>query len=82
MKYVCGVCGYVYDEEAEGVKFDDLADDWGCPVCRAPKAKFAAQGTSLSVAFSNEFARRSYSPSRSEAIASLAYRPNLEGRLA
>ena len=43
MKYVCGVCGYVYDEEAEGVKFDDLADDWGCPVCRAPKAKFAKQ---------------------------------------
>ena len=43
MKYVCGVCGYVDDEEAEGVKFDDLADDWGCPVCRAPKAKFAKQ---------------------------------------
>lgn len=27
-KYVCLVCGYVYDEEAEGVKFADLPADW------------------------------------------------------
>ena len=28
MKYVCNVCGYEYDEEAEGVKFADLPEDW------------------------------------------------------
>ena len=33
MKYRCGVCGYIYDEEKEGVRFADLPDDWQCPVC-------------------------------------------------
>ena len=33
MRYICNVCGYVYDEQAEGVKFDDLPADWVCPVC-------------------------------------------------
>ena len=28
MKYVCNVCGYVYDEDAEGVKWEDLGDDF------------------------------------------------------
>lgn len=29
-KYVCTVCGHIYDEEAEGVKFEDLPDTWVC----------------------------------------------------
>ena len=41
MKYVCQVCGYVYDEEAEGVLFSDLPDAWTCPMCKAPKSMFA-----------------------------------------
>ena len=40
MKYVCVVCGYVYDEEAEGVKFNDLAEDWACPLCGVDKTQF------------------------------------------
>ena len=28
MKYVCKVCGFVYDEEVEGVKFEDLPEDY------------------------------------------------------
>ncbi len=36
----CSVCGYEYDEAAEGVKFEDLPDDWSCPVCNAPKDAF------------------------------------------
>lgn len=40
MKYKCTVCGYVYDEDAEGVPFQDLPDDWACPVCNAPKDAF------------------------------------------
>ena len=40
MKYVCVVCGYIYDEEAEGVKFNDLAEDWACPLCGVDKSQF------------------------------------------
>ncbi len=43
MKYVCVLCGYVYDEEAEGVKFADLPDDWTCPLCGAGKDEFELQ---------------------------------------
>ena len=40
-KYVCSVCGYVYDPaEHEGVAFEDLPDDWKCPRCKQPKDKF------------------------------------------
>ena len=40
-KYVCSVCGYVYDPaEHEGVAFEDLPEDWRCPRCRQPKEKF------------------------------------------
>ena len=43
MKYVCSVCGYVYDEEVEGVPFSELPDDWACPMCKAPKSLFFAE---------------------------------------
>ena len=40
-KYVCSVCGYVYDPaEHDGVAFEDLPDDWCCPRCKQPKEKF------------------------------------------
>ena len=39
-KYECPACGYIYDEEKEGVKFDDLPDDWECPVCGEEKSEF------------------------------------------
>ena len=38
MKYLCTVCGYIYDENVEGVKFEDLADDWVCPLCGVGKS--------------------------------------------
>lgn len=48
MRWKCGYCGYVYDEEEgdplsgipPGTKFEDLPDDWKCPVCGAPKEMF------------------------------------------
>lgn len=40
MKYRCTVCGHVYDEEKEGVKFADLPETWVCPICKQPKSKF------------------------------------------
>ena len=47
-KYVCQVCGYVYDEAAgdpdrgiaPGTKVEDLADDWTCPLCGVGKDQF------------------------------------------
>ena len=40
-KYVCSVCGYVYDPaEHDGAAFEDLPEDWRCPLCRQPKEKF------------------------------------------
>jgi rubredoxin len=47
-KYQCSVCGYVYDEvEGDpendvnpGTKWEDLPDDWVCPVCGASKEEF------------------------------------------
>lgn len=40
MRYVCAICGYVYDEDAEGVPFDALPDTWKCPTCGADKSFF------------------------------------------
>ena len=40
-KYVCSICGYVYDPaEHDGVAFEALPEDWKCPRCRQPKEKF------------------------------------------
>ncbi|HIT37840.1 MAG TPA: rubredoxin [Candidatus Onthousia faecipullorum] len=39
-KYRCTICGYIYDDAKEKVKFEDLPDDWKCPMCGAPKSLF------------------------------------------
>ena len=39
-RYRCKICGHVYDESKEQVKFVDLPDDWKCPLCGAPKNLF------------------------------------------
>jgi len=47
-RYVCKVCGYIYDPEKgdpdsgiePGTKFEDLPDDWVCPLCGATKEDF------------------------------------------
>ena len=39
-KYRCTICGYIYDEAIEKVKFEDLPEDWKCPLCGAPKSLF------------------------------------------
>ena len=47
-KYLCTVCGYVYDPEegdpdsgiAPGTAFEDIPDDWVCPVCFVGKSDF------------------------------------------
>ena len=40
MKYKCRVCGYIYDDDKHPQKFNELDDNWKCPVCGAPKSEF------------------------------------------
>ena len=40
MKYDCTVCGSIYVEEVEGVKFEDLQEYWVCPLCGVGKEMF------------------------------------------
>ncbi len=50
-KYVCEICGHVYDEAAgdpehgiaPGTKFEDLPADWTCPACGVEKSNFKLQ---------------------------------------
>ncbi len=42
-KMVCKICGWVYDEEKTGIPFDELPDDWVCPICKHPKSDFVLQ---------------------------------------
>ena len=42
MKYVCSICGYVYDE-AENTPWAELSDQWKCPLCGAAKADFVPE---------------------------------------
>jgi rubredoxin len=57
-KYACSICGYVYDEAkgipeagiAPGTKWEDLPDDWVCPLCGATKEEFVKQGDSVASA--------------------------------
>lgn len=47
-KYVCTICGYVYDPEqgdpdngvAPGTAFESIPDDWACPECGSGKDLF------------------------------------------
>jgi glutamate synthase domain-containing protein 2/rubredoxin len=39
-RWECGVCGYVYDQAAEGTPWEELPDDWECPICGAGRSEF------------------------------------------
>jgi len=48
-KYICDLCGYVYDPEAgdpdngveAGTEWDAVPEDWVCPLCGAGKDSFS-----------------------------------------
>lgn len=48
MSYICDVCGYIYEEEkgdpeqgiAPGTKWEDVPEDWLCPLCFVGKEQF------------------------------------------
>ncbi len=47
-KWECTMCGYIYDPEVgdedngvtPGTAFEDIPEDWECPMCGAPKSDF------------------------------------------
>ncbi len=47
-QYICHACGYIYDEAegdtdsglAAGTRFEDIPDDWACPLCGVTKSDF------------------------------------------
>ena len=49
--YVCSVCGYVYDPAvgdpdngvAAGTPFEEIPEDWTCPLCTVDKSNFVEQ---------------------------------------
>lgn len=51
MKYVCDICGWTYDETlgdeahgiAPGTKFEELPEDFECPVCGVGKESFSKE---------------------------------------
>lgn len=51
-KYICNICGYIYDPEvgepdngiAAGTSFESLPDSYVCPICEAPKSEFSPEG--------------------------------------
>lgn len=51
-KFVCEICGYVYDpaagdpenDVAAGTAFADIPEDWVCPICGAGKDAFVPEG--------------------------------------
>ena len=48
-KYQCDICGHIYDAAvgdpdsgiAPGTAFEDLPDDWSCPICGVGKDSFS-----------------------------------------
>ena len=51
MKYVCDVCGYVYDPAvgdpengvAPGTPWEEVPEDWLCPLCAVGKDQFSPE---------------------------------------
>jgi rubredoxin len=48
MRYICANCGYIYDPEKgdpdsgipAGTPFEEIPDDWTCPICYVSKSQF------------------------------------------
>ncbi len=66
-KYRCKICGFVYDEAQgytndgikPGVKWEDVPEDWLCPLCKASKEEFVllSEDSDKSVGSEAEFAK-------------------------
>ncbi len=60
MRYVCQICGYIYDDAREIIPFGELPATWSCPLCRAAKSNFRPENA-------NPTAARPAAPPKAEA---------------
>jgi len=61
MKYVCSICGYVYDDAQQKIPFAELPDNWKCPLCGAAKSDFVPQQDSPSPSGAEQAAKEKVS---------------------
>ena len=69
MKYVCDICGYVYDPElgdpdngvAPGTPWEEVPEDWTCPLCGVGKDQFSEEEYRLCQSGEGTFLLRFYS---------------------
>jgi rubredoxin len=62
-KWECTVCGYIYDPEKgdpdsnipAGTPFEQLPENWTCPVCGAPKSQFVNRQNTANSQISSRF---------------------------
>ena len=43
----CTVCNWIFNEEKEGMKLEELQTDWVCPICAAPPSAFVKLGVEV-----------------------------------
>ena len=75
MRYVCKICGYVYDEAKEKTPFESLPDTWKCPLCGAAKSDFEPESVGQLSALCSNLARgceKQYKAEESELFRELA----------
>ena len=83
MRYECGVCGHIYDEDAEGVLWEELSDSWCCPVCDADGLFFremAQEPAAPAKKESEKSEAKEQSKKREENISDLSYPAGFERR--
>ncbi|GAB7539852.1 FAD-dependent oxidoreductase [Burkholderia sp. 3C] len=75
-QFLCRACGLIYDEEqgdpdsglAPGTRFEDIPDDWSCPLCGVIKADFEPYEPLANAADSSSEASASVAPSRERGV--------------
>ncbi len=61
-KYVCTICGFIFDE-ADGTMWDALPGDWACPLCGASKDAFELKDGVLNITADEHYRTNIVSPS-------------------
>ena len=65
MKYVCDICGYVYDPAAgdpdngiaPGTPWEAVPEDWVCPLCGVGKDQFSPENATLRLSYDRKRGR-------------------------
>jgi len=73
-KYICTICGFIYDESMgypqgnikPGTSWDDISNDWVCPLCSASKSEFQEQNDVNSVSHNSNSNQDTLIPENSD----------------